>query len=65
MASIDDAAGRVAAEFVTPYPPGIPLFVPGERITEAIVDYLKTGAAEGIYIEGAADQSLSTLRVIA
>ncbi len=65
MVSIDEAAGRVAAEFCTPYPPGIPLFVPGERLTAAIVDYLKTGAAEGFYVEGCADQSVQQLRVVA
>ncbi|WP_081685626.1 aminotransferase class I/II-fold pyridoxal phosphate-dependent enzyme [Candidatus Solirubrobacter pratensis] len=65
MVPIDRAGGRIAAEFVTPYPPGIPLVVPGERINEAIVDYLKTGAADGIYAEGCADQSLSELRVVA
>jgi arginine/lysine/ornithine decarboxylase len=64
-ASRDEAAGRIAAEFVTPYPPGIPLSVPGERITSDIVEYLKTGSAEGMYAEGCADQSLSTLRVTA
>jgi arginine decarboxylase len=48
MVSLDKAVGRLAAEFVTPYPPGIPLFVPGERITDELVDYLKTGSAEGI-----------------
>jgi arginine/lysine/ornithine decarboxylase len=60
-----EAPGRVAAEFVTPYPPGIPLFVPGERITQNIAEYLKTGSAECIYVEGCADQSLSSLRVVA
>jgi arginine decarboxylase len=65
MVSLDDAPGRIAAEFVTPYPPGIPLFVPGERITPEIVDYLKTGSAAGMYAEGCADRSLSTLRVTA
>lgn len=48
-----------------PYPPGIPLFVPGERINEQLVDYLKTGSAEGFYAEGCADQSLKTVRVVA
>jgi arginine decarboxylase len=65
MVSLEESPGRLAAEFVTPYPPGIPLFVPGERITAEIADYLKTGAAEGIYVEGCADPSLSTLRVVA
>ncbi|MFL5863639.1 MAG: aminotransferase class I/II-fold pyridoxal phosphate-dependent enzyme, partial [Solirubrobacteraceae bacterium] len=65
MVPLKDAPGRVAAEFVTPYPPGVPLFVPGERVTEQITDYLKTGSAEGIYVEGCADQSLSSLRAVA
>jgi arginine/lysine/ornithine decarboxylase len=65
MVPLAEAPGRVAAEFVTPYPPGIPLFVPGERITENIADYLKTGSAQGIYVEGCADQSLGALRVVA
>jgi arginine/lysine/ornithine decarboxylase len=65
MVSLMDAPERVAAEFVTPYPPGIPLCVPGERITDEIADYLKTGSAEGIYVEGCVDQSLSSLRVVA
>jgi arginine decarboxylase len=65
MVSLEDTVGRIAAEFVTPYPPGIPLFVPGERINDAIAEYLTTGAAEGIYVEGCVDQSLSTLRVLA
>jgi arginine decarboxylase len=65
IVEIDEAAGRIAAEFVTPYPPGIPIFVPGERITDTLVEYLKTGAAEGIHVEGCADESLSSLRVVA
>jgi arginine decarboxylase len=65
MVGLMEAPGRVAAEFLTPYPPGIPLFVPGERITANIAEYLKTGSAEGIYVEGCADQSLSSLRVVA
>lgn len=63
--ALDEAPGRVAAEFLTPYPPGIPLLAPGERVTDAIVDYLTTGAAEGMYAEGCVDQSLSSLRVVA
>jgi arginine decarboxylase len=39
--SIDDIAGRVTAMLVTPYPPGIPLMVPGERFNQTIINYLK------------------------
>ena len=38
---IDKLEGRVTAVLLTPYPPGIPLLVPGERINGAIVNYLK------------------------
>ncbi len=39
--SIDDLLGRVTTMLVTPYPPGIPLLIPGERFNQSIVDYLK------------------------
>ena len=38
---IDDLEGRITAVLLTPYPPGIPLLVPGERFNKIIVDYLK------------------------
>jgi len=39
--AIDDLEGRVTAVLLTPYPPGIPLLIPGERFNKTIVDYLK------------------------
>ncbi len=38
---IDELDGKVTAVLLTPYPPGIPLLVPGERFNKAIVNYLK------------------------
>jgi arginine decarboxylase len=38
--SIDDIEGRITAMLVTPYPPGIPLMVPGERFNKTIISYL-------------------------
>ena len=38
---IDNLEGRITAILLTPYPPGIPLLVPGERFNKIIVDYLK------------------------
>ncbi len=38
---IDDLEGRITAVLLTPYPPGIPLLIPGERFNKLIVDYLK------------------------
>ncbi|BDW10507.1 ornithine decarboxylase [Polynucleobacter sp. SHI8] len=39
--NIDDLENRITAMLVTPYPPGIPLLIPGERFNKRIVDYLK------------------------
>jgi len=38
---IDDLEGRVTSVLLTPYPPGIPLLIPGERFNKIIVNYLK------------------------
>jgi len=60
-----EAIGRVSAELVTPYPPGIPAIAPGELVTAALVDYLQEIVANGAFLEGAADTSLQKLRVVA
>jgi arginine decarboxylase len=60
-----DAAGRINADIVTPYPPGIPVLAPGEVITEAIVEYLEQFVALGGFVEGATDQALDRFRVVA
>ncbi len=39
--AVDDLEGRVTAVLLTPYPPGIPLLIPGERFNKTIVSYLK------------------------
>ncbi|GAB2442527.1 aminotransferase class I/II-fold pyridoxal phosphate-dependent enzyme [Nocardia tengchongensis] len=62
---IDRAPGRVAGEQVTPYPPGIPVIVPGELINVAVIDYLRSGIAAGMNVPDPADTSLDTLRVVA
>ena len=38
---IDDLEGRITTALLTPYPPGIPLLIPGERFNKKIVDFLK------------------------
>jgi arginine/lysine/ornithine decarboxylase len=59
-----DAVGRIAAEQITPYPPGIPVVVPGERINQAVVNYLLTGLEAGMTLPDPADPSLNTIRVM-
>jgi arginine decarboxylase len=60
----DKAAGRIAAEMLTPYPPGIPAALPGERLTPPVIDYLRTGVHAGMLVPDAVDPSLATIRVM-
>ena len=62
---VKKAAGRVAAEMVSPYPPGVPVLAPGELINAEVLDYLTSGTAAGMLIPDAADGSVQTLRVVA
>lgn len=59
-----EAVGRICAESITPYPPGIPVLVPGERIGASVLDYLRMGIGEGMYVSGPADTSFETIRVV-
>ncbi|MES2201340.1 MAG: aminotransferase class I/II-fold pyridoxal phosphate-dependent enzyme [candidate division FCPU426 bacterium] len=58
------AIGRIAAESMAPYPPGIPLIVPGERITKEAIDYLLMVKDAGARIQGPQDASLKTIKVV-
>jgi arginine decarboxylase len=64
-APVEEAAGRVAAEMITPYPPGIPAVLPGERLTEPVLRYLRTGLDAGMNLPDAVDAELATIRVVA
>jgi lysine decarboxylase len=59
------AVGRVAAETVAPYPPGIPAIAPGEVIGRELLAALREAAADGTRIAYCADPSLETLQVVA
>ncbi|MEV5508072.1 aminotransferase class I/II-fold pyridoxal phosphate-dependent enzyme [Streptomyces orinoci] len=60
---VEEAAGRIVAEMLTPYPPGIPTALPGERLTEPVLEYLRSGIEAGMYVPDAADPGLRTVRV--
>jgi len=61
----EDAAGRVAAEMVAPYPPGIPAIAPGEVVSRELVTALQEAAAGGTRLSYCADPALGTLQVVA
>ncbi|HET9341768.1 MAG TPA: aminotransferase class I/II-fold pyridoxal phosphate-dependent enzyme [Candidatus Eremiobacteraceae bacterium] len=58
------SAGRVCAEVVTPYPPGIPILCPGERITQETIEYLRLELKAGVHIQGPVDKKLGMIRVL-
>jgi arginine decarboxylase len=58
-----EAIGRVAAESLAAYPPGIPNVLPGERLTPETLDYIEQTIAHGGSLRGASDRALKTLRV--
>lgn len=59
-----DAAGKICAEIVTFYPPGIPILCPGERITQEIINYCHVLQNAGLHISGPEDYLLKTIKVV-
>ena len=59
-----EAAGRIAAESLAAYPPGVPNVLPGERLTEPTIEYVQQTLEHGGMLRGAADRKLRTIRVV-
>ena len=62
--SIDDAVGKISAESICPYPPGIPVLIPGEIITSEAVDYLRQILDLEGEIVGCSDPDLETIEIV-
>jgi len=65
MVSAERAIGRISADLISPYPPGVPVVAPGELITSAIVVGLKECLAQGTRVAYATDPTLEKFRVLA
>ncbi|MFC5406740.1 aminotransferase class I/II-fold pyridoxal phosphate-dependent enzyme [Cohnella soli] len=61
--ALERSEGRTAAEWVIPYPPGIPVLYPGEQITVKTIRALLKWRQEGAKIQGAQDSRLLTIEV--
>ena len=59
-----DSVGRVAAESLAAYPPGIPNVLPGERLTVETLDYVRRALEAGGSLRGASDRELRTIRAV-
>ena len=61
---VGEAAGRIAAESLAAYPPGIPNVLPGERLSPETLDFVRQTLEQGGHLRGASDRKLRTLRVV-
>jgi lysine decarboxylase len=61
---IEQTLGEVCAEFVMSYPPGIPIFAPGEVITQDALNYVEYAREKGCFLTGAEDMTIKNLKVI-
>ena len=64
LVSADSAIGRVSADLIAPYPPGVPVVMPGELLTSEIVTGLREAAASGVRIAYSTDATLDSYRVL-
>ena len=64
LVNVNDAIGLISADLICPYPPGIPIIMPGEQITENAIVYLQQIVAAGGMLTGCADSNLQIMRVI-
>ena len=63
--SFAKAEGRIAAESLAAYPPGVPNVLPGEELTRETIQYVTDTLSAGGQVRGAGDQTLETVRVVA
>ncbi|MFC7363647.1 MULTISPECIES: aminotransferase class I/II-fold pyridoxal phosphate-dependent enzyme [Bhargavaea] len=61
---LDEAEGRISAEFIMVYPPGIPIVIPGEIVTQDNIDYIRMNMEAGLPVQGPEDDTLQNLLVI-
>ena len=60
-----ETIGYISAELVCPYPPGVPVLMPGETVSAEAIAYLKQVLALGGTIAGCSDRTLQTLKIVA
>ncbi|WP_252230128.1 aminotransferase class I/II-fold pyridoxal phosphate-dependent enzyme [Clostridium sp. ZBS15] len=61
---MNESVGKVCAEFVMCYPPGIPILAPGEKITKEILDYINYAKEKGCFLTGTEDLKIEKINVV-
>jgi arginine decarboxylase len=64
LVSFKESAGRIIAEFIYVYPPGIPILLPGEVISQENIDYIVDHLEVGLPVKGPEDRSVTNVKVI-
>ena len=64
MVPADQAVGRISADLIAPYPPGVAVVAPGELLTKVIIEGLAATKAAGVRIAYATDATLASYRVV-
>lgn len=64
MVGATDAVGRISADLIAPYPPGVAVVAPGEVLTKTIIDGLAASKKAGVRIAYATDSTLKQYRVV-
>jgi arginine decarboxylase len=59
-----ESAGRIIAEFIYVYPPGIPILLPGEVISQENIDYIVDHIEVGLPVKGPEDRTITNVKVI-
>lgn len=62
--NLEDSKGKISGEFAYLYPPGIPLLVPGEEITETFLKKADSWKSRGIYLQGLTDHSQKKIKTV-
>lgn len=61
---LEQAAGKIIAEFIMVYPPGVPILLPGEKITEEAIELIRQHVEAGLPVQGTEDPTLQMVKVI-
>ncbi|MEN6380402.1 MAG: aminotransferase class I/II-fold pyridoxal phosphate-dependent enzyme [Synergistaceae bacterium] len=61
---INEALGKISAELVMAYPPGIPILAPGERLTSEIIDYIRYAKEKGCVMTGTKDMEMNNIETV-
>lgn len=61
---LEESADRIIAESIMVYPPGIPVLLPGERITQVNIDYIRSCLEAGLPVQGPEDPTLTMVKVV-